>query len=253
MSRHSHRKELDSTAFEVHSNRTNPNTENTPMITRMWMSKPVLTVEPDATVTDAALLMGKHHIRRLLVVQRSGEKEVIRGIVSKHDILHASPKSINPFLQAPPEDAPTQRITEIMTKEVQTIHPDAPLEEAAIQMRDRKIGALPVTVGTQLVGILTESDLFRAFTALLSEGEDTLRVTFDLTEGEEVLTLAMQQARKQRLRFLSVVTFEWKGKRLAVTRIQGKRAPQFVHHLWSTGHTVLDVTPPLKDIATESE
>ena len=56
-----------------------------------------------------------------------------------------------------------RRVGEIMVTEPETIEPDTPLAEAAEIMLENKIGCLPVTEGTRLVGILTEADFVRDY------------------------------------------------------------------------------------------
>lgn len=215
------------------------------MIVRMWMSKPVITVSPSSSVTKAALLMGKHHIRRVVAADTGPEGEVrVKGIVSKHDVLHAYPRHINPFLQEPmePNDLPT--VSKVMTPNVLSIHPDAPMEDAAIILRDKKIGALPVMLDRKLVGIITESDIFKALTRILVGTEETLRITFDASQ-DDLLPMVTEQARQHQVRITSVVSFEWKKKDMAVIRVNGGHLRAFVDWLWQSGHTVLDITPAL--------
>jgi len=62
------------------------------------------------------------------------------------------------------------RVEEIMTRNVVTVAPDTDLAEVAQLMIDRKIGGLPVVEGGQVVGVITESDVFRALVRLLEAG-----------------------------------------------------------------------------------
>ncbi|RMG86295.1 MAG: CBS domain-containing protein [Chloroflexi bacterium] len=123
-----------------------------------WMSTPVITVTPDTPISDAHKLMKEKGIRRLPVV----EEERLVGIVTIGDIREASPS-----------DATTLSIWElnylwaqltvgkVMTKKVYTVSPDTPIADAAKLMLDSKVSGLPVVDGNKLVGMLTESDIFR--------------------------------------------------------------------------------------------
>ena len=213
----------------------------------MWMSKPVVTIAPSASVADAALLMGKNHIRRVIVANKSPAGQVrVKGIVSKHDVLHAYPRHINPFLQEPLEDTELPKVSQVMTHQVLSIHPDAPVEDAAILLRDKKIGALPVMLDQQLVGIITESDIFKALTRLLMGSEETLRITFDVSEDDDLLPMVTQEAKRHNIQIASVSSFIWKQRAMAIVRVSGVSLRPFVDWLWQSGHTVVDITPPLE-------
>jgi acetoin utilization protein AcuB len=124
------------------------------------MTRALVTATPDTTVTDARALMARERIRHLLVTD--GGRLV--GIVTDRDIRLnlASPATslsvweLN-FLLA--------RLTvgQVMTKSLLVVEPERDAREAARIMLDHRIGALPVLEGDRLVGILTESDLVRAF------------------------------------------------------------------------------------------
>ena len=216
------------------------------MIVRMWMSKPVIVVSSQACVTEAALLMGKHHIRRVVVADPHSDGGVrVKGILSKHDVLHAYPPHINPFLQVPEETENLPRVSQIMTHNVLSIHPDAPVEEAAIVLRDKKIGALPVMLDQQLIGIITESDIFKALTRLLMGSEETIRITLEVGD-ENVLPAVTQKAKQMRVYITSIATFVWKKRRAAILRVSGGRERAFVQWLWESGIAVLDISPSLE-------
>jgi acetoin utilization protein AcuB len=69
-----------------------------------------------------------------------------------------------------------------MTKNVITITRDTPLEEAARIMADKKIGGLPVVEGLKVVGIVTETDIFKLFTEILGARVHGIRLTVQVTD-----------------------------------------------------------------------
>jgi acetoin utilization protein AcuB len=124
------------------------------------MTRDVVTVDPRTPVIDARALMNKHHIRHLLVVE-SGR---LVGIVTDRDIRLNLPSPATSLSVWEINYLLTRlTIAEVMTKAVITVAPSRAAREAARIMLDHKIGALPVLDGTRLVGIMTESDLVRAF------------------------------------------------------------------------------------------
>jgi acetoin utilization protein AcuB len=74
------------------------------------------------------------------------------------------------------------KVSELMTTELITVSPDTLLEEAARVMADNKIGGLPVVEAGRLVGIITETDIFKVFLELLGAREEGLRLTIEIPE-----------------------------------------------------------------------
>jgi acetoin utilization protein AcuB len=138
------------------------------------MSHPVISIPPDLPIVDALNLMKQERIRRLPVV-KSGK---IVGIVSDKDLLNASPSSAT-SLSVWEMNYLLSKITvrEVMTKQVLTVGESTPIEEAARIMADNKIGGLPVLRDDGVVGIITETDLFKIFLELMGAREKGVRVT----------------------------------------------------------------------------
>ncbi|MGE3541721.1 MAG: CBS domain-containing protein, partial [Candidatus Tectimicrobiota bacterium] len=133
------------------------------------------------------------------------------------------------------------RVRDIMASSVVTTTPDAPVEQVARLLREHKIGALPVVRGQELVGIITESDIFRAFISLLGSDQPGLRISFDATEGEDPITLVSSLARRHQLQIASIMSMLYQERRLLVVRTVGRTSEQFVEDLWNSGHKVLNV------------
>lgn len=131
------------------------------MIVRELMTKAVISVPPWMPMLDARALMTKERIRHLPVTSPDG---TLLGIVTDRDIRLNLPSQatslsvweINHLLAKLTVDG-------VMTEAVITVRPDRPARDAAQLMLDHQIGALPVEEGGRLVGIVTETDLLRAF------------------------------------------------------------------------------------------
>lgn len=138
------------------------------------MSHPVITIRPDLPIIDALNLMNREKIRRAPVVR----KGVLKGIVSDKDLLNASPSPAT-ALSIWEMNHLLSKITvdKIMSKDVLTVTEDTPIEEAARIMVDNKIGGLPVLQDGKIVGIITETDLFKIFLELMGAREFGVRVT----------------------------------------------------------------------------
>lgn len=154
------------------------------MLIKERMSKPVITITPDTSVQEALRIMRENKIRRLPVME--GKKLV--GIVTERDLLYASPSPATTLsIQEMHYMLSKLKVREIMKYPVITIDENAPLEEAARIMADNKIGGLPVTRDGELVGIITESDLFKVFTEMMAAREEGIRITLLVPEKKGVL------------------------------------------------------------------
>jgi len=145
------------------------------MVVRDQMTATPITARPETTVPDALRLMRERRIRRLPIVDRRGR---LAGIVTDRDLLYASPSPAT-SLSIWELNYLLGRLTvdKVMTREVVTVADDAPIEEAARMMADHKIGGLPVVKDGALVGVITETDVFRAFLELLGARRSGVRIT----------------------------------------------------------------------------
>jgi len=149
------------------------------------MSRQPITIGQDTSIDEALKIMRDEKVRRLPVLNRRG---VLVGIVSEKDLLLASPSPATSlsiyelhYLLA------KMTVSEVMTRDVITVTEYTPLEEAARIMVDNKIGGLPVMRDDKLVGIITETDLFKIFIELLGAREPGVRVTMLVPEQPGVL------------------------------------------------------------------
>jgi CBS domain-containing protein len=133
---------------------------------RFWMSTPPVTVAPDDRLSDALALMHEQSIRRLPVVQPTGE---LCGIITSGDIRGAHALLVGGIDAATiAQSLGDTKVHEVMTETPITVQIETRLREAAMLMLDNKIGGLPVLDDNgRLVGIITESDLFEALVCYL--------------------------------------------------------------------------------------
>jgi acetoin utilization protein AcuB len=175
------------------------------MLVRNRMSRHPITVTADVHIDEALKMMRDNKVRRLPVIDKDGQ---LMGIVSEMDLLYASPSPATSlsvyeihYLMA--------RITvqDVMTKEVISIEEDTPLEEAARIMVDNKIGGLPVVRNGTLVGIITETDLFKIFLELLGAREKGVRLTLRVPNERGVLASITSQIAQMGGDIISLGTF----------------------------------------------
>jgi CBS domain-containing protein len=134
---------------------------------RRWMTSPAIVAPETMTLPDARRLMQQQHIRRLPVVDATGR---LVGIVTEGDINRVSDSHITDVreynLYHRVADLP---IRDIMTRAVVTVAPDAPILVVAQRLLERRIGGVPVVDAGQVIGVITESDLFRLIVAQETE------------------------------------------------------------------------------------
>lgn len=145
------------------------------MLVGRRMSPDPKTIAPDVSVAEATERMQRERVRRYPVLDKRGK---LVGIVSLDDLLRSSPSAVTSLNIWEISYLLSQvKVKDVMTKQVITVTESTPLEEAAKIMLDRKIGGLPVMRGAKLVGIITESDIFRTFTEMLGALEPGIRLT----------------------------------------------------------------------------
>jgi acetoin utilization protein AcuB len=108
-------------------------------------------------------------------------------------------------------------------------------------MRDHKIGSLPVVSNHVLVGLITESDIFRALLEVFDAPVRAIRVTFSLGEDEDVLPLVADIARRRSMRVTSFMALPGHEPPLCVVQLAGENADAALDDIWKSKHRVMNV------------
>ena len=154
------------------------------------MTSPVVSVEADATVVQAAQIMLQKRISGLPVVDKDGR---LVGIVTEGDFLRRAetgterrrPRWLE-FLIGPGRLADeytrshSRKLEDVMTSDPVIVSEDAPLEEIVNVMERHQIKRLPVVRGQQLVGIVSRANLLQALASVHREAEPS-------AQGDEVI------------------------------------------------------------------
>ena len=142
------------------------------MLVKECMTRDPVTVRPESDPMAANMVLKYRGFRHLPVLDSEGK---LVGIVDRADLEQFLAKA------GPPSVLKRQhRVEQVMTREVVTVTPDCPLEEAASEMVKHKIGSLPVVEDGILVGIITETDIFKQLVAALGGGTNSLRLTVQM-------------------------------------------------------------------------
>lgn len=138
------------------------------------MTPKPITLRPESDPLAGLMLIKSGRFRHLPVVDNDGN---LVGIVARDDLEVFLSQAGSPGIQKR-----QYRVDQVMTREVVTVYPDCPLEEAARLMVENKIGSLPVLEEERLVGIVTETDIFRQFATILGGGSDSIRLTVQVDD-----------------------------------------------------------------------
>jgi len=185
------------------------------MFVGIRMTKKVITAAPEDTLKRAADLLAENRVHRLPVV-RDGK---LVGIVSDSDIRNAAVRSSPPGEGA----AGAKTVGEIMTREVITVTPWDTVEDALLVLQKKRLGALPVVEGNQVVGIITKADVLAALIetldiegigsrieVLLPRDAASVRKLIGLIaeKGIEVRSLVLAPHQDRFVAFLRLVTID---------------------------------------------
>ena len=175
------------------------------MLVRERMSRNPNTISADAPMEEALKRMRENSFRHLPVVDKSGQ---LVGIVSETDLLYASPTSAA-SLSIYEMQYLLSRLTvgQVMTKDVITVTEDTPVEDAARIMTDHKIGGLPVLRDGEIIGIITETDLFKLFMELLGARKKGVRLTMLVPDVKGTLSKITAAIAQQGGNIVSLGTF----------------------------------------------
>ena len=149
------------------------------MTVRDFMTEKLVTVTPQTPIFDAIDLMKKHDIHRLPVI----EDNQLVGLITQGVIQESMPSKatslsvfeLNYLINK-------TKVGDVMLTDVTTIEADALLEDAIKVMRTKSIGVLPVMEKNQLVGIITNNDIFDAFLKISGYENGGVRVILKITK-----------------------------------------------------------------------
>ena len=199
------------------------------------MRRSLVSVAQSDTLDHALRTLKQFNIRHLPVVK--GDRVV--GIVSDRDVKKAAPSQFD-YPTAEEFRAFTSAVTvkEIMTKEVITVSPLTPIEEAACLMNQKRIGALPVVQEGRLVGILTEADVLGVMIEMMGATQTASRIEIEISASHGVLTEVIQIVEGQQVEIASLVTLPTceGARRLLILRLRTINPDPVVKALTERGY-----------------
>jgi acetoin utilization protein AcuB len=171
------------------------------MFIRDHMTPNPITVTKETTVLDALEIMKRNKIRRLPVLQDGR----LVGLITERDILRVSPSPASTlsafevnYLVA------KMKVKDAMIKRPVTVPPEMTIEEAALLMREHKIDNLLVMENEELVGIITQTDLFDSMIKLFGLRRPGIRLTLEVEDKVGVLASVAQIVKQAGINIINV-------------------------------------------------
>jgi acetoin utilization protein AcuB len=180
-----------------------------------WMSSPAITVAPECTARAALDVMKKRAIRRLPVL----DNDKLVGIVTKTDLMGL----FGPGRAG--RRGADSLIVEIMKKNPVAVSPDDTVESAARILLRKRFSGLPVVDDGRVVGVITESDLFRALCRMLGIDGRGARMEVPLADDRALVNFLAHQVEDFEILNLVTVPNPREGGLKLVLRMRGRSRP----------------------------
>lgn len=208
------------------------------MFVKAWMTPDPQTVSSDTPMMDALDLLRAKGFRRLPIV----DQDQLVGIVTDRDLKEAAPSKAT-SLSVHELNYLLAKLTvkSLMTRHLITVSPDTPVEEAAQLMEDHKVSGLPVLEDDQLVGIVTITDVLRAFVSVLGVRAGGTRITAEVPDDPELLANIVHLAAPHQLIAALTTHIDTGQSRELVFRLRDPDTEPFVEQLSAAGFTVTDL------------
>lgn len=207
------------------------------MLVRSKMTPNVITASPDTTLADALKLTRGNRIRHLPVVENGR----LVGLVTDRDLrLALPPVWASDTDHAQLRDAfHTKTVKEVMVTEIITTSPDSPIEDAARKLYEHRIGCLPIMNGDELIGIITETDLLRAFVELFGADETGSRLEIRMQDKPGELSRVVRAIGvDHKLNITGIVMPRIDTDYTAVVHLETSEPQEIIEHLRRIGYRV---------------
>lgn len=209
------------------------------MSVRDFMRKNLIVVKPETPIFDAVDLMKQNDIHRLPVM-KDGKlvgliTEGIIGAAMPSKATSLSVYEMNYLLNK-------TTVADVMEKEVLTIEADALLEDAIYKMRQNNVGVLPVMEAGQLVGIITNNDIFDAFLKITGYHNGGTRVGVQIAEDHQgILAEICRLLADAELSILTIVVNRMELITNVEIQVESRNTEKIRRVLTEGGYLVTDV------------
>ncbi|MGO2082370.1 CBS domain-containing protein [Vagococcus sp.] len=214
------------------------------MLVKDFMRTGVITITEDEKIVCAVELMKKHDIHRLPVIKQGK----LIGLVTEGTIQEAMPSKATSLSVYEMNYLINKTVVkDVMIKQVKTIGPDSLLEDAIYEMRSANIGVLPVVnTANEVIGIITNNDIFDAFLEVTGYLEAGTRVVVKIPDDHTgVLAHLTQLFSKEKLNIVQIVVFRKTNEPIIIIQLTATDAEAVKRLLSSNGYDVLSALATL--------
>lgn len=215
------------------------------MLIEEIMTEDVQTLQAQDTVRDALAVMRKYRIRHIPILNK--DKSII-GIITDRDLKEAIPSSLT---SGEHEEIYNTKISSIMTQNPITGHPMDFVEESALLFYEENIGCLPIVSNSQLVGILTETDLLYKYIELTGANQPGSQIEIRVPNIPGILFEVSKVFHDHQTNVLSVLVYPDKESdetKILVIRIKTMNPLNIIKGLRTSGFEVLWPNVPGIDV-----
>lgn len=208
------------------------------MLVKDYMTKNLITADKSLKIFDTVELMKQHDIHRLPVV----ENKRLVGLITEGTIQEAMPSKATSLSVYEANYLLNKTVVEdVMIKEVETIKETCLLEDAIFQMRKHKVNVLPVlNKMNDVVGIITNNDIFDAFLNITGYREPGTRVSISISHDEEgVLAKLTQIFKDNHLNIIQIVVYRHEEQPVIVIQTTSEENEVIKDVLEKEGYNVL--------------
>jgi acetoin utilization protein AcuB len=208
------------------------------MFIKLWMQQDVISIDTEAPISQAIEILQQYNFRHLPVVK----EEKLVGIITQTDINKALPSAVDSSLT--PENkiilATQAKVSSFMANNPITAHPMDPLENAALLMHRFKIGAVPVVEDEELVGIITETDIFQAFAEILGAENTGARIELQIKKNGAAIHEITNICKQFDINLIAISVYKnfSHDHQLLTIRVNGEEMDNMVDALWKSGAKV---------------
>jgi acetoin utilization protein AcuB len=206
------------------------------MLVRNFMASDVVSLSPDQTCYEALQELRRCKVRRAPVVRNN----ILVGIVSERDLLRVMPGTCAQASTMAGEAGMDLPVRDIMHTKVIALSPSDHLKQAASVMLKHKIGGVPVVQGGQLKGIITESDIFKAFYAILTSTQGLIILFEEPPELAGAQHDYVKLCLEHGCRVHTVLKYPTPtGATMYYLCVEGENVDAFVRKLWAMSNQVM--------------
>ncbi|KUO61902.1 MAG: acetoin utilization protein [Gracilibacter sp. BRH_c7a] len=207
------------------------------MYVQQFMTSQVFTVTPNDSIFNAMNLMKTKNINRLPVI--SGGKLV--GIVTDGDLRAASPSLATTLSKFEMNELLAKvSIKDVAVKKVVTCTPETLIEDAALIMRENKIGALPIMENDKLVGIITHNNILDAFLDIMGARSPGKRIVIELRDEMGIINEITSVTKKLEVDITSLAVYHLSNRKVQILcRLDGEKAEEAVNILVQNGFSII--------------